>query len=389
MSTMLGVIGGGQLGNYFVLAAQKMGYQTAVLDPDPRAPAGVHADRHIIAQYDDADALRELAAICSAVTIEFENPPVSSLEFLAQYVPVRPSPACVAIAQNRREEKQFCESIGLLVAPYEVLETQADIERICSDGINPSRNPFSTPLLMKTMRLGYDGKGQQKISDFSEIPSLWNNVGNVPCVVEQMITLHAEFSIILARSADGTIAMFAPTHNVHVDGILDVSTAPFTGGHGFLQRGELAAIRIAEKLDYVGVLAVEFFVSDDTLFVNELAPRPHNSGHWTLDAAHTSQFEQQVRALVGSALGDPSMTHSATAMVNLLGDRWADGEPHFDLLQNDPRTHLHLYGKNEARPGRKMGHVTVVGDDVDGVALQAVNIRTSITRRDDSTNTEV
>ena len=384
MSTMLGVIGGGQLGNYFVLAAQKMGYQTAVLDPDPHAPAGANADRHIIAQYDDADALRELAAICSAVTIEFENPPVSSLEFLAQYVSVRPSPGSVAIAQNRRDEKQFCESIGLFVAPYEVLETQADIERICSHGINPSPNPFSTPLLMKTTRLGYDGKGQQKISDFSEIPSLWDNVGNVPCVVEQMINLHAEFSIILARGTDGNIAMFAPTHNVHVDGILDVSTAPFTSDHGLLQRGELAAIRIAEKLDYVGVLAVEFFVSDDKLFVNELAPRPHNSGHWTLDAAHTSQFQQQVHALVGSDLGDPSMTHSATAMANLLGDRWTHGEPQFDLLQKDLRTHLHLYGKNEARPGRKMGHLTVVGDDVNDVAIQAVNVRNSITRRDDS-----
>ena len=381
---MLGVIGGGQLGNYFVLAAQKMGYQTAVLDPDPHAPAGANADRHIIAQYDDADALRELAAICSAVTIEFENPPVSSLEFLAQYVSVRPSPGSVAIAQNRRDEKQFCESIGLFVAPYEVLETQADIERICSHGINPSPSPFSTPLLMKTTRLGYDGKGQQKISDFSEIPSLWDNVGNVPCVVEQMINLHAEFSIILARGTDGTIAMFAPTHNVHVDGILDVSTAPFTSDHGLLQRGELAAIRIAEKLDYVGVLAVEFFVSDDKLFVNELAPRPHNSGHWTLDAAHTSQFQQQVHALVGSDLGDPSMTHSATAMANLLGDRWTHGEPQFDLLQKDLRTHLHLYGKNEARPGRKMGHLTVVGDDVNDVAIQAVNVRNSITRRDDS-----
>ena len=384
MSTMLGVIGGGQLGNYFVLAAQKMGYQAAVLDPDPLAPAGAHADRHIIAEYDDTEALRELAAICSAVTIEFENPPVSSLEFLAQYVTVRPSPRSVAIAQNRHHEKQFCESIGLFVAPYEVLETQADIERICSHGINPSPNPFSTPLLMKTTRLGYDGKGQQKISDFSEIPSLWDNVGNVPCIVEQMITLQAEFSIILTRSADGTIAMFAPTHNVHVDGILDVSTAPFVSDHGLLHRGELAAIRIAEELNYVGVLAVEFFVSDDKLFVNELAPRPHNSGHWTLDAAHTSQFEQQVHALVGSELGDPSMTHSATAMANLLGDRWAHGAPQFDLLQNELGTHLHLYGKTEARPGRKMGHLTVVGDDVNDVAIQAVNIRNSITQRDDS-----
>ena len=384
MSTMLGVIGGGQLGKYFVLAAQKMGYQAAVLDPDPLAPAGAHADRHLIAQYDDPEALRELAAICSAVTIEFENPPVSSLEFLAQYVTVRPSPRSVAIAQNRHHEKQFCESLGLFVAPYEVIETQADIERICSYGINPSPNPFSTPLLMKTTRLGYDGKGQQKISDFSEISSLWDNVGNVPCVVEQMITLHAEFSIVLARSADGTIAMFAPTHNVHVDGILDVSTAPFVSDHGLQQRGELAAIHIAEKLDYVGVLAVEFFVSDDKLFVNELAPRPHNSGHWTIDAAHTSQFEQQVRALVGSELGDPSMTHAATAMANLLGDRWTHGEPQFDLIQTELGTHLHLYGKNEARPGRKMGHITVVGNDVNGVTIQAVNIRNSITRRDDS-----
>ena len=383
---MLGVIGGGQLGKYFVLAAQKMGYQAAVLDPDPLAPAGAHADRHLIAQYDDPEALRELAAICSAVTIEFENPPVSSLEFLAQYVTVRPSPRSVAIAQNRHHEKQFCESLGLFVAPYEVIETQADIERICSYGINPSPNPFSTPLLMKTTRLGYDGKGQQKISDFSEISSLWDNVGNVPCVVEQMITLHAEFSIVLARSADGTIAMFAPTHNVHVDGILDVSTAPFVSDHGLLRRGELAAMRIAEELDYVGVLAVEFFVSDDKLFVNELAPRPHNSGHWTLDAAHTSQFEQQVRALVGSELGDPSMTHSATAMANLLGDRWANGAPQFDQLQNELGTHLHLYGKNEARPGRKMGHITVVGDDVNNVAIHAANVRNSVTRRDDSKN---
>ena len=364
MSTMLGVIGGGQLGNYFVLAAQKMGYQAAVLDPDPLAPAGAHADRHLIAQYDDTEALRELAAICSAVTIEFENPPVSSLEFLAQYVTVRPSPRSVAIAQNRHHEKQFCESIGLFVAPYEVLETQADIERICSHGINPSPNPFSTPLLMKTTRLGYDGKGQQKISDFSEIPSLWDNVGNVPCVVEQMITLHAEFSIILARSADGTIAMFAPTHNVHIDGILDVSTAPFVSDHGLLQRGELAAIRIAEELNYVGVLAVEFFVSDDTLFVNELAPRPHNSGHWTLDAAHTSQFEQHLRAILDLPLGDPAMTAEYSVMGNILGGEKTDMyRPYLHLMARNPELKFHQY-KKEVRPGRKIGHVTAVGSDL-------------------------
>lgn len=381
MSTMLGVLGGGQLGDYFVIAARKMGFQTAVLDPDPLAPAGAHADRHIIAQYDDAEALKELAAICSAITIEFENPPVSSLEFLAQFVAVRPSPACVAIAQNRRDEKRFCESIGLFVAPYEVLESPADLERICQHGIPRTHlDPFSVPLLMKSTRLGYDGKGQQKISHFSEIPSLWDNVGNVPCVIEQMISLDAEFSIILARGSDGTIAMFAPTHNVHVDGILDVSTAPLAGYSGLVHRGERAAIRIAEQLDYVGVLAVEFFVSRDMLFVNELAPRPHNSGHWTLNAAYTSQFEQQVRTLVGSALGNPSMTHPATAMVNLLGDRWADGEPRFSEALSAPDTHLHLYGKTEARPGRKMGHVTVVGNTLKDVALRAINAREAMTR---------
>lgn len=381
MSTMLGVLGGGQLGNYFVLAAQKMGYQTAVLDPDPQAPAGAHADRHIIAHYDDAEALKELAAICSAVTIEFENPPVSSLEFLAQHVVVRPSPACVAIAQNRRDEKRFCESIGLFVAPYEVLESQTDLERICQHGISRTHlEPFRVPLLMKTTRLGYDGKGQQKISDFSQIASLWDNVNNVPCVIEQMISLETEFSLILARGADGTIAMFAPTRNEHVDGILDVSTAPLMDGSSILDDAKLAAIRIAEQLNYVGVLAVEFFVSDNKLFVNELAPRPHNSGHWTLDAALTSQFEQQVCTLVGSTLGDPSMTHAATAMVNLLGDRWANGEPRFTMALNDTHTFLHLYGKTEARPGRKMGHVTVVGTDPDSVAVQAIDIREAMTR---------
>ena len=381
MTAMLGVLGGGQLGNYFVLAAKNFGYQTAVLDPDPHAPAGVNADVHLVASFDDIDALNRLASMCSAVTVEFENPPVMALEHLAQHVTVRPSPSAVAIAQNRREEKQFCQSIGLSVAPFEVLETQDDAARITRDGVrNTHLDPFSTPLIMKTSRNGYDGKGQQIVQQLSDTMEHWNSLGNVPCIVEQKIDLDAEFSVIIARGEDGEIALFTPTENVHVDGILDVSTAPSHLNSRLLEQGQLAAINIAEKLNYIGVLAVEFFVSHNSLFVNELAPRPHNSGHWTLDAACTSQFEQQVRTLVGKSLGDPSMTCGAVAMVNLLGDRWTHGEPQFDKVIANSSAHVHLYGKKTARPGRKMGHLTVTGETVDAVTENAVSLRTAITR---------
>ena len=381
MTAMLGVLGGGQLGNFFVLAAKKMGYQTAVLDPDPHAPAGVNADIHIVAPFDDIDALNQLASMCSAVTIEFENPPVTALEHLAQQVTVRPSPSAVAIAQNRREEKQFCQSIGLAVAPYEVLQTREDLERIAKNGVAETHlDPFAVPLIMKTCRNGYDGKGQQNVKQLSNISDHWNALGNVPCVVEQKVALDAEFSIIVSRSEQGQIALFAPTLNIHLDGVLDISTAPSQLDSQILDQGKLAATKIAEKLDYVGVLAVEFFVSDNRLFVNELAPRPHNSGHWTLDAANTSQFEQQVRALVGEPLGDPSMTCSAVAMVNLLGDRWANGEPLFERVETESRAHLYLYGKKDARAGRKMGHLTMTGDHVEAAANSAISLRNAITR---------
>ena len=381
MAGMLGVLGGGQLGNFFVLAAKEMGYQTAVLDPDPDAPAGVNADVHIVAPFDDAEALKKLATLCIAVTIEFENPPVASLEFLAQHVTVRPSPAAVAIAQNRREEKQFCQTIGLRVAPYEVLETPEDAERITHHGVLDSHlDPFRTPLIMKTSRNGYDGKGQRLVSHVSEVSQQWDSFGNVPCIVEQKMLLDAEFSVILARSESGDIAVFTPAENVHVDGILDISCAPSSLDSQILEQGKSAAITIAEELKYVGVLAVEFFVSENKLFVNELAPRPHNSGPWTLDAALTSQFEQPVRALVGESLGDPSMTSPAVAMVNLLGDRWTNGEPHFDQIQNDSNAHVYLYGKKEPRPGRKMGHLTMTGDDAHVVAHQARSLRDAITK---------
>lgn len=382
---MLGVLGGGQLGNYFVLAAKSLGYQTAVLDPDPNAPAGKNADRHIIAKYDDAEALNELSRTCTAVTIEFENPPVASLQFLAQHVVVRPSPDCVAIAQDRREEKRFCQSIGLAVAPYDVIETPEDATRIMTHGISSSHlGPLHLPLLMKTARMGYDGKGQQKITDLTHLPAIWNQLGCVPCVVEQMIPLDAEFSVILARSADGNIAVFEPTLNIHLDGILDISTAPIQHVNNHMMApivalGRQAASVIVERLDYVGVLAVECFVSQGNLYINELAPRPHNSGHWTLDAAHTSQFEQQVRALVGLPLGDPSMSFPAVTMVNFLGDRWANGEPLVQLVNADKQATMHIYGKGDARPGRKMGHLTIVGDIPTATTHAALTLRSAMT----------
>ncbi len=376
MPDALGVIGGGQLGRYFVLAARARGVPTVVLEPDPLSPAGAVADLHLIANYDDEAALKRMAHECSAVTVEFENPPVATLEFLSQHLIVRPSPTAVAVAQDRQREKQLCRDLGLATAPWEFIETASDVDRIVANGIDDSGVSTTGHYIVKTARLGYDGKGQVRITDLRDLGRAWSELNHVTSVVEAAVPLDAELSIILARAASGEIATYAPTLNVHVDGILDTSVAPFDA---VLQRNSSwsigisdvavrAATTLAEHLSYVGVLAVEFFVSHGRLLVNELAPRPHNSGHWTLDAARTSQFDQQVRALAGLPLGDTSMTCDAVAMGNLLGDRWQHGEPRLAVVDEYPGAHLHLYGKHEARPGRKMGHLTVLatqsGSDV-------------------------
>lgn len=378
MGDALGVVGGGQLGRYFVLAAQSLGYTAVVLEPDPHSPAGAVADEHIVAAYDDESALDRLAELCRAVTVEFENPPVAALEYLARRVTLRPSPPAVHIAQDRRSEKRFCRDIGLTVVPYVEVNDDNDALR-CADG-DTAASLF--PAILKTARLGYDGKGQRRVQSASQLVDAFASLGGAPCVLEQIVPIDAEFSVVVARGADGEVAAFAPTHNVHVDGILDASTAPFSAP--VVAQGHDAAVRIASALDYVGVLAVEFFVSGGALLVNELAPRPHNSGHWTLNAARTSQFEQQVRALTGMALGDTAMTHRAVAMVNLLGDRWKHGEPRFALAREVDGAHLHLYGKREARAGRKMGHLTVVGDDAEFVLARAKRLRDEMTISDGS-----
>ncbi len=357
---MLGVLGGGQLGRYFVMAARTMGYRTMVLEPDPFAPAGAVADVHLIANYDDATALATMASQCAVVTTEFENPPAGALAQLATQTHVRPSPTAIEITQDRRAEKHFLTQAGVPVAPYAVVETDDDL---VNHGV-------TLPAILKTARMGYDGKGQVVVRNQDELEVAWRKFHQVACVLEQKLSLDAEVSVVLARGINGLTAVFPTAANVHFDGILDITTVPVDAPGA----NELA-LAIAVALDYVGVLAVEMFLVDGRLIVNELAPRPHNSGHWTLDAAATSQFEQQVRAVCGLPLGDASLLAPAVAMANLLGDVWGQGQPNWHAALSDPGAHLHLYGKLEPRPGRKMGHLTVLAPTTSEATTQAKALR--------------
>ena len=368
----IGMLGGGQLGRYAVVAARLAGYRTVVLDPDPAAPAGAVADVHLVAPYDDAAALDELARRCAVVSTEFENPPAQAMHRLARDVVVAPSATAVAIAQDRIAEKSFLEGAGFPIAPCAAMIDAADLGPAATLG---------GPAIVKTARLGYDGKGQRSVIDAAGIELAWEQLGRVPCIIERRLPLDLEISVVLARRGDGAVATYPVAENIHHDGILDLTIVPARVDGGVATAAEGLAADIAEALGYVGVLAVEMFVTEGRLVVNELAPRPHNSGHWTLDAAHTSQFAQQIRSITGAALGDTLMTAPAVAMANLLGDLWfpADGdevvEPCWSEILADPRARLHLYGKAEPRQGRKMGHLTVLGDDIDEVAARATRLR--------------
>jgi 5-(carboxyamino)imidazole ribonucleotide synthase len=373
----IGMLGGGQLGRYAIVAARLAGYGTVVLDPDPSAPAGRVADRHLVAPYDDPTALDVLAATCAVVTTEFENPPAAALDRLAADVTVAPPPAAVAIAQDRIAEKTFLAAHHFATAPWAPLVNDIDIAAASSIGV---------PAIVKTARLGYDGKGQHAVDATATVATVWQALGGVPCVVERRVPLDVEVSAIVARSASGDTVVYPIAENEHRDGILDVTIVPARVDERLASEAATLAVAVADALDYVGVLAVEMFVSGGRLLVNELAPRPHNSGHWTLDGAHTDQFAQQVRAVTGSALGDPSMTAPAAAMVNLLGDLWfpVPGsepiEPDWAVALADASAHLHLYGKREARPGRKMGHLTVLGTDATDAAESARSLQDRLRR---------
>ncbi|MDY0743581.1 5-(carboxyamino)imidazole ribonucleotide synthase [Paucibacter sp. R3-3] len=351
----LGVMGGGQLGRMFVHAAQALGYRTVVLDPDPQSPAGLVAHEHIHADYLDAAGLARLAEQCDAITTEFENVPAQALNTLAERRFVAPSGAAVAICQDRADEKAHFTASGVACAPHAVIRSQADLDAV-ADALLPG--------ILKTARMGYDGKGQQRVKTRAELAAAWEALKRVPCVLEQMLPLKLELSVIVARGADGQVVQFPVQQNLHRDGILAVTQVPAPDVSEAMQaEAGASAARIAASMDYVGVLCVEFFVlQDGRLVVNEMAPRPHNSGHYTMDACEVSQFEAQVRAMAGLPLCAPRL-HSAAVMLNLLGDQWFDGSqertPAWDRVLALPGTHLHLYGKTEARRGRKMGHLNV------------------------------
>lgn len=368
----LGLLGGGQLGRFFVQAAQKLGYRVLVLDPDPTSPAGQIADRHLAAAYDDRAALDALAADCAAVTTEFENVPAPSLEYLARSVRVRPSAAAVSVCQDRIAEKSFLRHQHLPHGPFAVIRAEQDLA---------AASPVLFPGVLKVARFGYDGKGQERVATHDEALATFQALGGEACVLEALLPLDCEVSVVLARDATGAAECFPLAENSHRHGILDVSIVPARISPALAASARECALRIATALDFIGTLGVEFFISRGVLYVNEMAPRPHNSGHYTLDATATSQYEQQVRALCGLPLGSPTLT-SPAVMVNLLGDLWSGGEPKWSTLIERPGLHLHLYGKRGARPGRKMGHFTVLGTNLPDVLAAALEARTAIGIRD-------
>ena len=362
----LGLLGGGQLGRMFTVAARTLGYRVTVLDPDPLSPAAEFATGHLNTAYTHPVSLAELAQTCSAVTTEFENAPAEALLALAERTVVRPSGNAVAVAQDRSREKGFIATHGLPVGPYADVRGEADFDAALAR--------VKLPAILKTARFGYDGKGQETIASRADLERVFAQWKRVPCVLEERLALEREISVILARAADGTVEVFPVAENRHARGILDVTIAPARITDALAAEAKALATRLAQALDYVGVLAVEMFVVGGKLLVNEIAPRPHNSGHYTIDACRTSQFEQQVRVLCGLPLGDPSL-HTPAVMVNLLGDIWGAGEPRWDAVLRHAGAHLHLYGKREARPGRKMGHVTVCEPELARALEVALAIR--------------
>jgi 5-(carboxyamino)imidazole ribonucleotide synthase len=370
----LGVLGGGQLGRMFAQAAQALGYAVAVLEADEHSPAGMLAQHQVRTDYLDAAGLAQLADLSAAVTTEFENVPAQALAALAARRPVAPSAAAVSVCQDRAAEKAQFLRCGVPCAPHAVIGSEAQLQAV-GDALLPG--------ILKTARMGYDGKGQVRVNTRAELEAAWQQLQRVPCVLEKMLPLQLELSVIVARGRGGEVVHLPVQQNLHRDGILAVTQVPAPEVDEALRSQAVrCAERIAASMDYVGVLCVEFFVlQDGTLVANEMAPRPHNSGHYSIDACDVSQFELQVRTLAGLPLVAPRL-HSAAVMLNLLGDLWFDAQgtertPPWDRVLALPGVHLHLYGKASARRGRKMGHLTVTAETPEGarrVALQAAGL---------------
>lgn len=368
----LGMLGGGQLGRMFTIAARTMGYEVIVLDPDKESPAGKLATAHICADYADQSALDKIAKSCNVVTTEFENVPAATLDALAKSRPVRPGSQAVTITQDRIHEKNFLKDNGFPTATF------AEIQSL--DDLKTSIEKIGTPSILKVSRFGYDGKGQFSIKNINDADKGWETLNGEACVLEQRMPLDIEVSVVLARGLDGEIATYPVSENIHEEGILDVSIVPARINKTLEEKVLDMAKQIAIALDYVGIMAVEFFISNGNLLVNEIAPRPHNSGHYTLDACVTDQFEQQVRAVCGLPLGETTLL-SPVVMINMLGDIWHGGQaPKWQKLLDHPNVKLHLYGKHEARPGRKMGHFNVLANNIDDALLLATDLKAQLSQ---------
>jgi 5-(carboxyamino)imidazole ribonucleotide synthase len=363
----IGVLGGGQLGRMFAMAARRMGYRVHTLAPEHDTPTGQIADLEVVASYDDIDRVREFARGVDVVTFEFENVPAAAAAAAEELAVVRPNGRALEIAQHRIREKRFLADRGLPVAPYADVHSEAELLA----GVTR----IGRPAVLKTAALGYDGKGQVAIQADVDPLAAWESLGRAEAVLESFIDLEREISVIGARGVDGATAFFDPFDNTHRHHILDVTVSPAPIPSSVAAEAIAITRAVLEGLEYIGILCVEFFVArDGRLLVNEIAPRPHNSGHLTFDACRTSQFEQQVRAVCGLPLGATDLLQPA-AMANLLGELWADGEPRWAAALEMPDVKLHLYGKSSARPGRKMGHLTVLAPTAEQARGRALAAR--------------
>lgn len=367
----IGILGGGQLGRMSAQAARRLGYKVRTFDPSPGACAAEVSDLHVCASWDDHEAVDRFARGCGRVTLEFENIPPATVARAARHCPAHPSAEVLAICQNRRREKEFLRGAGIPCAPFEVVESEA--------ALRPALARIGHPCVLKTAAFGYDGKGQAKLADPSaDASAAWARIGGQVAVLEGWVPFDLEISVLVARTAGGAVAAFEPAENHHRNHILHLSVSPARIPEALARRARELALGVAEKIGLVGLLGVEMFARGGEILVNELAPRPHNSGHQTLECAETSQFEQHIRAVCGLPLG-PTALRSPAAMVNLLGDLWRDGrEPDWSAARAAPGAHLHLYGKGRAAPGRKMGHVTVLAADPSSAAASAEAIHAAL-----------
>ena len=366
---MLGMLGGGQLGKFFVEAAHHLGYEVTVLDPDQESPAGKIADDHICSSFSDKNSLDLLVKNCEAISTEFENIPSETINYLEKRVRTHPNALAISIVQRRIKEKEFIKGLELPIGPCEPINS--------IESFSEFENKELFPAILKQSKFGYDGKGQHQVNSISEVKAVLNGSNENEFILEKKLNLDKEISVVLSRSSDGASEIFPVIENQHEAGILDLSIIPARVSENFKKEAVSYALKIAKNLNYVGTIAVEFFISDDKLYVNEIAPRPHNSGHFSLDACNVSQFDLQVFSLVDKSLIEINLEKNAV-MLNLLGDLWfKNGEPktpNFEEIEG-PGINIHLYGKNQPRSGRKMGHITVVGEKLENLINKVEEIR--------------